>query len=199
MHVVHVHVSHYACTAQNWNVLNACRMLCGIPISLSAWRWMFPLTGESEFTLWRSVLLGWAASIALSLSLHKHAAIHNTQTSRSLLTLDLPCPHQISLCFCLHLNKMYLNRHILHTLQFVLHNSQQVFPLLVSLACNGKEAAQRDFLSRWKWEFDIVSYRQHLFAGDMHVHWYVRAISSSAWHWWPSGCCKDWQKFSDSQ
>lgn len=62
-----------------------------------------------------------------------------------------------------------------------------------------KGATQRDSLSRWKWEFDIVSYRQHLFAGDMLVHWYVQAISSSVWHWWPSCCCKDWQKFSDSQ
>ena len=71
-------VSHHVCTAQNWNVLNACRMLCGIPISLSAWRWMFPLTAESEFTLWCSGLLSRAAP-RFSPSLHKHALNSLTQ------------------------------------------------------------------------------------------------------------------------
>lgn len=138
-------VSDYVSTAQNWNVLNACRMLCGIPISLSAWRWMFTLTGESEFTLWCSVLLGWAAPISLFLSLHKHAAIHNTQNSHSVLTLDLPCPHQTLLCFCLHLNKIYSNRHTFDTLEFVFHNSLHVFSLLFSLPCNGKKQHKETF------------------------------------------------------
>ncbi len=210
-------VSHHVCTAQDWNVLNACRMLCGIPISLSAWRWMFPLTAESEFTLWCRVLLGWAApslspslslSLSLSLPLPKHAAIHIKPTTQKTHTINAKFTlSESDLVLSLHLNKFHSNgksvlenyRHAFNASQFIFHDLQHVFTLLFSLPCNGKKATQRDSLSRWKWEFDIVSYRQHLFAGDMFVHWYVQAISSSVWHWWPSCCCKDWQKFSDSQ
>lgn len=65
--------------AQDWNVLNACRMLCGIPISLSAWRWMLPLTAESEFTRWCSVLLAWAAPVCPSHSTSMQLSTENTK------------------------------------------------------------------------------------------------------------------------
>lgn len=92
-------------------------------------------------------------------------------------TLRSPGPRRTCLCSGLPLSKFSWNRHTFITSRFIFQDSQHVFALLLSFP--EMEKSNTDFLSRWKWELDIVSYRQHLFAGDRLVHWYVWAISSS--------------------
>lgn len=143
-------------------------------------------------------------SLSLSLSLQKHATIHNQKTHTINIQFTLSRPDlALSLLvfkhFFKHIQQISLSFEKLSTHIGHLAVYFSWFTACLPSPVMEKKGTQTDTLSRWKWEFDIVSYRQHLFAGDMLVHWYVWAISSSVWHWWPSGCCKDWQKFSDSQ
>lgn len=88
----------------------------------------------------------WAGQpLSLSFSHFINMQLSTTYKTHTILTLNLPCQHQTSLCFCLRLNKIYSDRHTFKTSQFVFHHSQHVFPLLFSLPCNGKKQHKDTF------------------------------------------------------
>lgn len=161
--------------ALNWNVLTACRMLCGIPISFPAWTRMFPLTAESEFALWRCCLLGRAG---LPTNTHTHIYTHiYTQThihvakTYTQVTQNASHPGQPLFVFCPQ------------TVNQKWSISSHSFTAGFSFIYKKNKQTLTGSLQRWKQEFQNT---HNLFAQDMLLHWYVPAIASSrAWDWWP--------------
>lgn len=109
-----------------------------------------------------------------SWTLHKHLSIHIKRSAET--------THHFSLwgiCWALFVFQTSLKQQVNSSFGKLCTHIQWVFFMIHSKvlccfflpafhSCNEKKKpAQRNDLSRWKWEFEIVSYRRHLFAGDM--------------------------------